>query len=497
MIGALAVGLLAVSTGCGGSSSDDAGPATSGPATTHVAATDPATTTPLGDPAPAPLAWGSCGDGLKCATLTVPVDYGDASSGTVDLAVIRRPAADPGARIGPLVVNPGGPGGSGVNLVRNGWGVANGLGDRFDLVSWDPRGVGASTPIGCADGAAGFLALDRYPGSSDATTRLDQSARALADDCGAHAQPLLDHLDTATTIRDVDQLRRALGVDQISFAGYSYGTAIGLAYLEHYPEHLRALVVDGVVQPEWDLAGLLSAQTNGFDQSLDTTFSDCDAQVSCPVDHAAATYDRVATRLAIDPLPVEGGEFTRTDLAIAAISAAYDPDLAQQLLKGLAAADRGDASGLQVLVQRYENLVTSYPAYAGVECTDLPHPVGAEAYAAFAARLDQESPRFGAVIANELLPCAYWPAPSSGTPHPARAGVGGPTVLVVGTTGDPATPYASAQAVARQLGTAALLTDTGRGHTSGGRSACVDATVRRYLIDLTIPPSNALCTDSS
>jgi pimeloyl-ACP methyl ester carboxylesterase len=242
---------------------------------------------------------------------------------------------------------------------------------------------------------------------------------------------------------------------------------------------------------------MLEAQTNAFDQSIEVTFNQCDSRQSCPVHDARATYDRVAARLAAQPMTTASGTaFGPTDLAVSAISTAYDPARSDLFLSGLADADRGDPNALDGLAGRYRDAVSSYATYAAVVCTDLPHPQGAGAYQAFAARLAARSPRFGAAIANEMLPCAFWPVPTTGQPGPATVS-GGPPVLVVGTTGDPATPYASAQAVAIQLPEAVLLTDQGAGHTSGGRSACVDATVRRYLIALTLPPTGALCTDGS
>jgi len=488
------IALVALVAGCTGSGSSDRTDAPSSAAS--VPTTDPTDRVPpaaVDDPVPPPVDWMPCAGGLDCATLTVPLDYDHPGAGTVDLALVRRPATDPGRRIGPLVVNPGGPGGSGIEMVRDGYGTADGLDQQFDIVSWDPRGVGGSTPLQCGDGAGPFLALDRFPGSTTAEAALDDAARAVADDCGAHAGPLLDHVDSTTTARDIEQLRRALRVDQLSYAGYSYGTAIGLAYLERFPNHVRAMVLDGVVQPEWDLEQLLGAQTNAFDQSIDVTFNQCDSHPSCPVHDARATYDRVAARLATDPLPsANGTTFGPTDLAVAAISSAYDPDRSASFVQGLADADHGDAARLQKLVDRYRTAVASYATYAAVVCSDLPHPDGADAYRAFAARLAARSPRFGAVIANEMLPCAFWPAPVTGILGAVTA-PDAPPSLVIGRTGDPATPYDNSVAVASTLHSAHLVTSRGDGHTSYNDSSCVHDVVDRYLLSLDVPGADPNC----
>ena len=448
-----------------------------------------------GDPTPDALVWSACGDEFECATLAVPLNWADPGGATIDLAVIRQPATDAAHRLGSLVVNPGGPGASGIDEVRGRSESDAGLNERFDIVSWDPRGAGASAPLTCAGGANAFLALDPSPDTVAEQTALDDAARGVAEDCGRNAGPLLDHLDTSNTVRDLEQLRRALGDDKLNFLGYSYGTAIGLAYAERYPDELRALVLDGVDQPDWDLTDLLTAQANGFERAVNVMLHRCDGagDATCPLNSASATYDRVAAALETAPIPDgSGGAFGPAELATAATTAAYAPDRTATFLQGLAAADRGDGSGLMPLVQSYRDQAQSYAAYAGVSCVDGPHPVGAEAYRAFAERLTAQFPRFGASVANEMLPCAFWPSPVTRSPHVVTA-PGTPPILVVGTTGDPATPYSSAVSVARELAHGVLVTVDGAGHTSGGQSTCLTDTVGRYFTDLVVPTANSLC----
>ncbi len=426
----------------------------------------PATAAAPDDPAPAPLAWSPCGTDLQCATLTVPLDYTHPHGPMLGLAVIRRPATRADQRIGALVVNPGGPGASGVTLVRDGFGQANGFGQRFDIVSWDPRGVGLSHPLACGRSTAAFQHLDPDPGRAAGLAALDQAARALANDCTDHAGPLLDHLDSDTTARDLDQLRGALGEATLTYAGFSYGTAIGLAYAQRYPTHLRALLLDGVVESDWDLEQFLSVQTSALDQTLQSIFDACTADAHCPVRDPGATYDQLAARLAAQPLTASGNPVGPAELATAAIETTYDPTaLAPAFLTALARASAGQGQDLADLAARYRRAVPDFVTYLGVLCVDLPHPSGAGAYQQLAQTLESRSPRLGGAVANELLPCAFWSAPVARTPETVRA-AGSPTILVVGNTGDAATPLSSAIWVARHLEHAVLLTYDGQGHTS-------------------------------
>jgi pimeloyl-ACP methyl ester carboxylesterase len=432
---------------------------------------------------------------LQCAELSVPLDYDHPSGAHIDLAVIRRPAADPSHRIGALVVNPGGPGGSGVDFVREGFGTDNGFADRFDIVSWDPRGTGRSEALDCGSGVRSFRTLPPDPTSPQAQAELDASAQAIAADCGAHAGPLLDHVGTPTTARDLEQLRRALGEPKLTYAGFSYGTAIGLAYAQRYPTLVRAMVLDGVVEPNWDLQQLLGTQAVALEQSLQGMFDRCNASSSCPVRDAGDVYDRVAARLVRAREPAGSSSIGPSELATAAVESTYDPSYAAPFMSALAAADAGDGRPMLALAQSYYGAVSDYASYVSVVCVDLPHPVGAAAYQAFADDLATRAPRVGAAVANEVLPCAFWPAPVERVPAAVHA-PDAPAILVVGNTGDAATPLSAAVTVAHQLDHSSLLTFEGLGHTSVDRSSCVDQAEIRYLEDLTAPPKGALCVAS-
>lgn len=498
---ALALAVTATALLAIGCAQDGAAP----PATTVVAAssetspprTDPPGTadrgpgTTVADDAPvAPIEWEPCGARRECATYAVPVDHDDPDGPTVDLALIRRPATGTD-RIGSLFMNPGGPGGSGVDYVTASP-LDPTLNEFFDIVSWDPRGVGRSEPIDCDAGADVMRRADWDPDDDAEQDQLDDAAEAIAEDCADEYGDRLEHVATDDTVRDLDLLRRAVGDDQLTYLGFSYGTSIGLRYAERFPERVRAIVLDGVVDPTQDLEELLTDQALAFETSIDETFAACQASATCPVSDPAATYDRVRAALEAEPLAVAGADpVGPTTLAFAALSSAYDGGRATTFLSALAAADEGDGSGLARLAQLYW-ASTNYTEYAAVVCTDNPHPEGATEFRAMADRMAEQAPRFGAAIANEMASCAFWAAPVTGRPGPVRA-EGAAPILVVGNTGDSATPFAAAERVADDLEAGVLLTHRGTGHTSFNDDACVKGVVRAYLVDLAVPEPGTEC----
>ena len=492
------VGAL-VATGCtddGGG--DDAVPAPAASWTTG--ATGPAGTAgePAEDlPVPVPeLAWSSCGAGLECATLPVPLDWEDPTSPIIDLAVARRPATgDPDERIGVLALNPGGPGASGTSFVEATMALPGmrELNRRFDLVSWDPRGVGDSTPIVCDDEAlADFRALDPEPDTADEQAALDDAARAYAEACLANSPEVLPLLGTDQTVEDLDLLRAALGEEQLSWLGFSYGTYLGQVYADAHPDRVRAMVLDGVVDPADGLEGLLAAQAVGLDELLATIFADCDADPGCPVDDAAAVWEDLTRQVETEPLPARGGDVGPAELAVAAVASSYDAALSRQLLVAMARAEDGDGTLLRSLAETYWGF-GDYPAYVATLCADVAHAEGAADAQAFAERLAAEAPGSGAAVANEILPCAWFPMDG---PAPAPiAAAGAPTILVIGNTGDVATPIENAERVAAALDDAVLVVHEGEGHTSFNDSACVQAIVIDYLVDLAVPEEGTVCPD--
>lgn len=431
-------------------------------------------------------------DGGECGTVTVPLDHADPNGPTIEIAVSRVPAANPDERIGVLLTNPGGPGASGVDFALAQPFPQEVL-DRFDIIGWDPRGVGGSEGLQCGDEVDLFLDSDPQPDSTAEQQDLDDAARAVADECAQEDGDLLPLLGTRDVVQDMDAIREALGEDQISYAGYSYGTALGMGYLEQFPERTRAMVLDGVVDPTQDLAEVLLVQGQAIEGQLNDILGRCDDDPECPLDDATAAYDEVAAAMDEAPLPGGDGEVGPAELQTGAVYATYEfsPDDPAALWQALADARDGDGDGIAALAQQYYDL-SAYTPYAAVECVDSPVPQGSAAYQEFADELIAAAPRTGASVANEMLPCAFWSAPPSGDPHEVTA-PGSPPVLVIGNTGDAATPYEQAVDVAENLEDGHLLTLDATGHVGSGRSFCVDDASTAYLIDLTLPDEGATC----
>ncbi|KAA0234425.1 MAG: alpha/beta hydrolase [Actinobacteria bacterium] len=437
---------------------------------------------------PPTLNWAGCGAGSECASLTVPLDWDEPSGPTIDLALARRPAT--GDPIGPLLVNPGGPGGEGVAFVRDGY-FNPAIESSFDIVGWDPRGVGESTALACGEQVTTFQALDSDPDDEGEQQSLDEAAKAVAEECEESDTDLLPHLGTDDVARDMEAIRLALGADALNYLGFSYGTSIGLQYAEFFPSSIRAMVLDGVVDPALDLEGWLAQQTEAMDAALARAFERCESDSTCPLDDAAGAFDEVAEMVETEPLPAGGRSLGPAEFAIAAISATYDPAMWPDLIEGLAEALEGDGSRLMELADTYYSF-GAYTSYAAVVCVDSPHPVGAQEYQEFADRLAEISARVGAPTANELLPCAFWPVEPTGTPGEVVA-EGSPPILVLGNTGDAATPYENSVNVAETLSEGFLVTYEGEGHTSYGKSTCVDEVVDDYLVTLALPPEDPDC----
>lgn len=486
--------LALVAAGCSSGGGEPAAPATTAtttpPATTTTIATTTTTTVVLPDPVP--VDWSGCGGGFQCATVTVPVDYADPATGTLELALIRRPAGDPGRRIGTLLVNPGGPGASGVRRVRRGFTISPEVADRFDIVGFDPRGVGDSTPVGCGSTVAAFRSQDLDPDTAEETASLDAAARAVADECASTEGPRLGHLGTVEVAHDVEVIRRDLGEAQVSFVGLSYGTLVALLWADAYPGSVRAAVLDGVVDPTGGGDATALGQMEVIDASARAMDEACAADPTCPLaaqgQRLLPAYDELARR--IEAGEVAGHGVGPTQLAYAAFSATYGQERWPLLWQAVAAGLAGDLGPVAEMARWFTGLV-AYAPFALVTCLDSTHPVGFAAWEEEADRAAQLSPRFGRTAANELLPCAYWPA-ATRQPRSVEA-PGAPPILVVGSTGDVATPFEQARSVARRLRASALLTVDAEGHVAIGSSSCVDDAVTRYLVDLAVPAAGARC----
>ena len=446
---------------------------------------------------PASLAWRGCGGGFDCATLPVPLVEDEPAGETVDLAVVRRKAT--GSRLGSLVVNPGGPGASAVGYLRAAWSsVPERVRERFDLVAVDPRGVGQSAPVRCADtaGLDAYFALDPTPDDAEELAAYERGNAALARACGERNADLLPHLSTRVAAGDLDRLRASLGDARLTYLGYSYGTSIGAQYLDRFPTRVRAMVLDGALDPTLSWDALLEGQSRGFDAALEAFLEDCE-RTRCSFRRDVegdllAAFDRLSASVDAMPLtaarPVGEGEF-----ALGVLAALYSEDSWPVLSDALVQAGSGKGAGLLALADSYlERTEQGYSnvseANLAVNCIDRPWPRESRPFLALAERVAADSPRFGPAIALSGLACASWPVPPTAEPRAVTA-PGSPPVLVVGTTGDPATPYAWSQALAGQLSRGVLLTYEGEGHTvyRVGAPGCVLDVVDTYLLTARAP----------
>jgi pimeloyl-ACP methyl ester carboxylesterase len=454
------------------------------------------------------LSWRDCGGGFQCSTLQVPLDYAHPAGEAIGIAVIRRPAGDPAHRQGSLLVNPGGPGGSGIGYARSAQQiVSSALLAQYDLVGFDPRGVGQSAPVACLDNPQmdAFVATVPDPQTQ---TELDQAvseAKLLANECQARSAKLLPHVSTVEAARDMDILRQALGDAKLTYLGKSYGTFLGATYADLFPSKVGRLVLDGALDPRLDATQLGHDQAGGIQLALRSFLADCGKHADCPLasDATAAEAQVTAMLASIRARPIRGDGARTVDLALAEtgiIAALYTDTTWPFLRVSLRLALQGDGRGLLQLADSYDDRgpdgryqSNELAANYAVNCLDRPDVSSVADVQARVPSYSQASPVFGAALAWGDLACAYWPVKATGRPH-AIAAAGAAPILVVGTIRDPATPYAWAQGLASQLASATLLTYDGDGHTAYRRgSTCIDSAVDSYFLQGTSPTPGLRC----
>jgi len=435
----------------------------------------------------------------------VPLDYAAPTGPTVSLRLVRRPASRPSTRIGSLLINPGGPGVSAVDFLRSfaGSSAPEELRRRFDLVAFDPRGTTGSTPVHCLDtsGLDAFFHVDPDPDSAQEVRLLDKANRDFAAGCQQRSGRVLPHVSTEVAARDMDSLRAALREPRLTYLGYSYGTSLGAAYLTLFPTRVRAMVLDGALDPRLSWDQVLAGQGKGFEQAFRSFLAWCDRTAeSCRFrkeseGDLATAYDRIAAQVEQEPLPASKGRTVGPgELSYGTGQALYSTSYWPFL--GGALADAADGDGAAVLtlsdlyLERdaggYDNTIE---ANFAVNCLDRPWPKDLANYQRLADSLAKSAPRFGPAIAWSGAACSVWPVPPTGSPRTVRA-TGAPTVVVIGTTRDPATPYAWSVGLADQLDKGVLVSFDGDGHTAYRRGAptCVTEPVTAYLLTAKAPP---------
>jgi pimeloyl-ACP methyl ester carboxylesterase len=508
------VALAALLGACAGQGADvavtDAPAATSSPSPppTDVVSTTPtpgtggssSTTTPA--PA-APLSWQTCGR-LQCATLTVPLDYSDASKGTIDLYLKRRPASDQAHHVGSLLVNPGGPGVPGTTLVdQAALAFSEDLLDRFDIVGWDPRGTGQSSPVDCVDNLDPYFALDPLPDTPAEKQAIVDTSKQFDAACRQRSGRILPYVSTQDTARDMDQIRAALGEDKISYFGFSYGSQLGATYATLFPTRVRAMVIDGAADPNAGYVESTKQQVVGLERGLQAMLDDCAKKTSCAFHHdgkPGAAYDALLAKLASNPIPSPEADRPAVGPGVAiyaVVSGLYVREYWPVVTRALAAAEKGDGGPLLQLYDTYierqsdGTWTNSFEDLIAINCLDDPGPKDPSFPDSYAKDLEALSPHFGAWEAYSYN-CIFWPVPQK-TPLKLTAAGAGP-IVVVGTTGDPITPIEGTKAMADALEQATLITVDANQHTGYGTNACVVKAVDEYLIAVTVPAKGLECS---
>ena len=452
---------------------------------------------------------------FSCAVVTVPLDYAKPQGETISIAMKKR-AAIGGHPQGALLINPGGPGDSGVAFAEQaGTSFAPELLSAYDVIGFDPRGVGSSTAITCttdddsastaepsaAASAGAASGTDSFEEWSEATR---QSFQDLADQCAANTKPaaLLDHVDTVSAARDLDILRALAGQEKLNYLGFSYGTYLASVYAENFPGNTGRMVLDGAIDPALSLADQGLGQATGFEQALRTYVDYCQSSTGCPLsggtDAGVQQIRDLITSANSTPLPTSdpGRTVAGSDIVAALSEYLYSSEQAWAPLTSALDQAINHRDGSLLAVQEDQAAASKDDgggAFQAVTCLDYPMEGDTATWAAQYEEAKRVAPIFGDSSTGMDLVCSVWG--HNGTRKPTQIHAhGAAPILVVGTTGDPATPYAWAQSLADQLDSGQLLTWEGTGHTAyGGDAPCVNDAVDTYLLTGTMPKKGLTC----
>ncbi|MHA3723493.1 alpha/beta hydrolase [Leucobacter sp. HY1910] len=461
--------------------------------------------------------WRDCAAGMQCADVYAPLDWADPGGDLITLRLVKHEATGKNPQ-GTLFVNPGGPGASGASYVTDSldYSVPSEIQRDYDVIGWDPRGVGASSPVACLDaagmdeylfgegaGEAADAGLER--GSDEWLELAETESRAFGDACAEQTGELLGHVATSDTVQDLDMLRAIAGDDKLNYLGFSYGTYIGARYADAYPETVGRLVLDGAMDPKTTMREVVREQTLGFELALRAYVTDCLTRSDCPlsgsVDESMAQISGLLDKVDSSPLTGSDGRLvTANTLLTAIITPLYAQSNWGYLDQLLLTVHQDDADvALQLADFYYERengkyLSNSTEAFSAINCLDYPErEINVPRMRAEAKDLAEIAPTIGRFQGFGDISCAVWPVDGKGERNGVTA-AGADPILVVGTTGDPATPYRWAESLADQLESGVLLTYEGEGHTAYGESNCVDEVINTYLLTGEAPSAAVTCS---
>ncbi|NKX56312.1 alpha/beta hydrolase [Arthrobacter sp. E918] len=449
--------------------------------------------------------WERCEGRFQCAQVEVPLDYAEPGGERIKIATIRTTGGSEGS----ILVNPGGPGASGYDLVRDGveMQTTDKLRGSYNIVGFDPRGIKRSAPVTCLTDEERDAArqVDYDIDTDEGIAEAVEDAAELAAKCARKTGPVLGHVDTLSAARDMDILRAVLGEDRLDYLGWSYGTFLGAQYAELFPKRVGRMVLDGAMDPALGGHELTLGQAAGFEQALRSYVESCQAGPGCPltgtVDEAVGQVRQLLKAVEESPMTADDGRLVPVNTFVSGlITPLYDDKYWPTLTSALSSALQGDPSPMLWLAdasaQRHENgnyTGNTTFAFTAVNCLDYPMASDLPTMRKEAAELEKVSPTFGRYLAYGGTTCQNWPHEPVRKPAPVSAEGAGP-IVVIGTTGDPATPYAWAESLAGQLSSASLVTFKGEGHTAYPRgNSCVQDAVDSYFVDGTVPADGTTC----
>jgi pimeloyl-ACP methyl ester carboxylesterase len=488
-----AVTLALTTTACGNSSSSSDTTAPSLVSTTEFVVN--------------PIDWKAC-DGststeVECGSIEVPFDYTDPEQGSFVLFVKKHNAASPTDRIGSMMVNPGGPGFGGSSLADDAqYYFSQGLIDRFDIIAWDPRGTGESTPaVNCVDTFDEYFGLDSPPETPEEKQALIDASQAFNDKCAENSGTILPYISTMASAQDINSLRLALGEEKVSYFGFSYGSELGTTWATMFPETVRAIVVDGAVDPNASSVQEGMNQAKGFEGQLATFLKQCSEKTTCAFHNggkAEAAFDQLVLDIDVTPLEVSKDRtpVTQGVLFTAVAQAMYSDYYWPQLSEALSEAQSGDGKGILQLYDDYYQRKddgtygNELEAFLAISCLDDPGATSTEEVELHIEDFIAAAPRLGGNFAYGYS-CALWPVEQA-----AKVSITGKDagpIVVVGTTGDAATPLESTRKMAQGLEQGILIVVDANQHTGYGANSCVVKAVDDYLIKLKVPTNETTC----